>query len=179
MFAQLTRWFQPSLEKEASHRLYITLVAQARQPFFYTDLEVEDSLDGRFDMILLHLFLLSHRLKDAKSEEADLISRTVLETFISDMDRSLRELGVGDTGIARRMKKMGEALNGRLTVYADAIDSQENIKQAIKHNLFREKEVSDKTLNAFADYTNHCIAHLSEQSMDIILMGELSWPKIG
>ena len=104
--------------------IYAKIVAQARHPTFYTDYDVPDTLDGRFNMIVLHYFLLYKRLNSAGPLGAE-IGQKVFDTFRLDMDRSLRELGVGDTTVPKKMKKMMQVFYGRMEAYDRALSDQE------------------------------------------------------
>lgn len=141
------RLFAGMASKKVAYRLYSKLVEQARQPAFYTYYEVEDTLDGRFDMILLHMFLLQNRLGKDGDETAKL-RQQVQEAMIADMDRSLREMGVGDMGIGREVKKMGVAWFGRLKAYGTALEAEDvpvALSEAIRRNLYKKEEAPKAT----------------------------------
>jgi cytochrome b pre-mRNA-processing protein 3 len=95
-------------------RLYGAAVAQARNPAFYVECRVPDTLDGRFDLIVLHLCLLIRRLR-REGETGATLAQALFDTTFDDMDRSLREMGVGDLGVGRRVKAMASAFYGRAT----------------------------------------------------------------
>ncbi|WP_262691535.1 ubiquinol-cytochrome C chaperone family protein [Kordiimonas aestuarii] len=140
----LERLFPGFKSKKTAYALYGKLVGQARQPVFYTGLEVTDTLDGRFDMILLHMFLIQNRLA-TEGEATARLRRQIQEAMVADMDRSLREMGVGDMGIGREVKKMGVAWFGRLKAYAAAVeadDPQAELATAIARNLYKKEAVS-------------------------------------
>lgn len=102
-------------EKKQAQMAYLAIVAQARRPEFYERMGVPDTAEGRFELIILHLFLVTRRFGAQHP-----FSRLLIEAMISDLDRSLREMGVGDTGIGRRVKKLARALYGRLRNYEEA-----------------------------------------------------------
>ena len=87
MLSALKQIFSPSASRQRAHDAYLRIVAQARQPVFYRDWQVEDSLDGRFDMIVLHLYLVLARCEGAASEEARQFHQSLSEVFFADMDR--------------------------------------------------------------------------------------------
>ena len=176
MLAQFAKWFAPSPTKEAAHRLYIALVSQSRQPFFYSKADVADTIDGRFDMILLHLFFITQRLRAIETPEAEALNQDLVDTFVSDMDRSLREMGVGDTGIKRRVKAMGFAMNGRLTTYAESYEDAGALREAIARNIYREHDVSDATLDSTNRYAQASMDVLSTQTIENLQEGLISWP---
>jgi cytochrome b pre-mRNA-processing protein 3 len=113
----LGRFFKRDRQSERiAAALYGAIVAQARQPALYADLSVPDSVSGRFEMILLHLVLLSRRLKTA-GEEARKAGQEAFDLFCTDMDNSLREMGVGDLAVPKKMREVGEAYFGRSAAY--------------------------------------------------------------
>jgi cytochrome b pre-mRNA-processing protein 3 len=174
MLNALKLFFQPSLKHEA-HAAYVQLVEQARNPWFYENQAVPDTLDGRFDVIILHIFLLVHRLRREQSDNAALFVRAVSEVFFADMDRSLREMGVGDTGISHRIKKMVSAFYGRLQAYEQSVINPEQFRQSLQRNLYRETPVESKNLQELDDYIRRNIAHLDQQITANILKGELTF----
>ena len=102
--------------------LYGAAVAAARDPFYYQQLAVPDTLDGRFDLVGLHVFLLIRRLgaPDAGKAGAKL-AQAVFDAMFADMDINLREMGVGDLSVGRKVRAMWEALHGRSAVYQAAL----------------------------------------------------------
>ncbi len=121
--------------------LYGAIVAQARQPTFYTSFSVPDTLDGRFDMVVLHIVLVCRRLRGPGGAD-ETGSQALFDLFMRDMDRSLREMGVGDTAVPKRIKKMVAAFYGRLSAYVAALDSGDldGLASAIGRNIFPEAE---------------------------------------
>lgn len=116
--------------------LYRRLVSQARDPGFYRHAGVPDTLDGRFEMILLHIFLVLRRLKRAKGA-VDEVSQTLSEALFDDMDRSLREIGVGDLGVGKHVKRMAAAYRGRLAAYDAALAGDDAaLEAALRRNLY-------------------------------------------
>ncbi|WP_241503702.1 ubiquinol-cytochrome C chaperone family protein [Ferruginivarius sediminum] len=109
---------------------------QAREPVFYRGFHIPDTLDGRFELISLHVFLILHRLKDQR-EQTDELAQALFDTMFADMDRSLREMGAGDLGVGPRVKKMAQAFYGRIAAY-DAGLAAENgrLEEAVRRNLY-------------------------------------------
>lgn len=173
MTTLLKKWFTPA-RSAAADATYIALVAQARKPFFYTDLGVPDTLDGRFEMIVLHLFLLQHRLL-REPEHTD-FARSLSEVFFQDMDRSIRELGVADTGVSVRIKRMGKAYNGRLQVYEDGLTNPDAMRAALARNLYGTvNEGSVEQLDAMRDYIAREVATLDTVTTEDIVNGRYVW----
>lgn len=144
----LKKIFPPKNLKVDAHNTYVQLVEKSRQPFFYEECGVADTIDGRFDVIVLHIFLLSRRIKN---ENPDFV-RAVWEVFFADMDRSLREMGASDTGIGKRIKKMVQAFYGRIDSYEKTIDNIEDFKDSLKRNLYRNIAVSEEQLDKITAY---------------------------
>jgi cytochrome b pre-mRNA-processing protein 3 len=162
MFKKFFNRFQ---NKRDVYLLYSRIVEQARTPAFYQDLDVEDSLDGRFDMILLHLFLLLQRLEEEGEAEMKL-QRQLQEAFVTDMDRSLREMGVGDMSVGKQIKKMSVAWFGRAEAYRQALaadDSNELLEAALNRNVYSDDH--KKSAVKLALYVRACCEALTQQTV--------------
>lgn len=107
-------------DDEAAERLYTAIVAHARTPTFYLDYAVPDTVEGRFELIVAHVGLLVARLT-AAGEPHVRVGQRLAEAFFSDMDRNLREMGIGDLTVPKRMKKIAGAFYGRLDAYQAAL----------------------------------------------------------
>lgn len=120
------------------YELYGAAVAAARQPNFYSDLRVPDTLDGRFDMVGLHVFLVIRRLTALPPPGPD-VAQAVFDAMFSDMDFNLREMGVSDLVVGRRVKAMWEALHGRSTAYEAAMGQGDEaaLAEALARNVWR------------------------------------------
>lgn len=152
MIAFLKKFLKPDTSEFESKQRYVELVAQARAPFLFQECALPDSLDGRFEAIILHLFITEQRLPD--TTESMLLIRNLHESFFEDMDRGLREGGVGDTGIGKRVKRMAAGLYGRLQAYRDAISDPAAFKAALVRNAYAtcEPPPAESAVNALADY---------------------------
>jgi cytochrome b pre-mRNA-processing protein 3 len=118
--------------------LYGAAVAAARDPFLYTGLHVPDTLDGRFDMIGLYTFLLIQRLK-REPAPGPALAQAVFDAMFSDMDINLREMGVGDLSVGRKVRVMWEAFHGRAAAYATAMNAGDmaSLDAALERNVWR------------------------------------------
>lgn len=173
MLAQLVKIFMPAPERQRAHALYLALVMEARQEKFYAEMQVPDTLDGRFEMILLHLFLMLHRLKHLP--ETKIFRQQVMESFMEDMDRSVRELGVSDTGVGKRVKRMAAAMYGRIAAYDMTLDDPAALKVALRRNLYGTlPELRDAALDAMTAYLKERQAELEKLPVEKILEGELT-----
>ena len=151
MLKAIRQIFAAPAYQEEAHNLYIALVTQARRPEFYQQWQVPDTVDGRFDVIVLHVFLAVQALRADGSPEALEFSRTLSEIFFADMDRSLREMGSTDTGTGMRVKNMAQAFYGRVQAYSDGLRDG-TLPAALGRNLYREKPVGAAALQAVAAY---------------------------
>jgi cytochrome b pre-mRNA-processing protein 3 len=175
MLSALKTLFSPSPLREQAHDAYVLLVRQSRQPFFYKEYEVPDTVDGRFDVMALHLFMVIHRLRSETEKEAGEFIRALTEVFFADMDRSLREMGVGDTGISRRIKNMAQAFYGRLTVYEQSFTDPDKLAESLTRNLYRGTEKSPEIILAVIAYMQRTVTALSQQPAEAILSGRLNF----
>jgi cytochrome b pre-mRNA-processing protein 3 len=168
MFAQLVKWFQPGDSYSDLLPLYAQLVAQARQPGFYLHYGVADTVDGRFDMILLHL----HLLLSAHNYDVSMKKR-LMELVVADMDKSLREMGVGDMSIGKKVDKMAYAMNGRLQAYEAAGTDEAALSAALARNVYRQEEAEQAP--ALAEYALSAMRLLSEAEPENTV---LIWPPL-
>jgi cytochrome b pre-mRNA-processing protein 3 len=154
--------------------LYDTLVGQARRPAFYRDLGVPDTLDGRFDMIVLHAFMVLRRLRGAGPEGVAL-GQAVFEVMFADMDQNLRQIGVGDLGVGRRVKAMTRAFMGRVGAYDLACrEGPPAIAAALARNVFRS-EVDVPAARALAAYVAASGAMLAALDDRAVMDGALAF----
>ena len=127
------------------------IVTQAREPLFYRDLGVPDTVNGRFDLLLLHLWLVLRRLKSAEGGAA--LSQALFDHFCEDMDDNLREMGVGDLTVPKRMQAFGEAFYGRSAAYDMALtEGREAFAQALCKNILNGEKIEKASeLAAYAE----------------------------
>ncbi|MEW6256818.1 MAG: ubiquinol-cytochrome C chaperone family protein [Pseudomonadota bacterium] len=156
-------------------RLYGVIVAQARRPAFYTDFGVPDTVEGRFELLLLHTFLLCHRLK-GESSAAKSASQELFDLFLDDMDRTLREMGIGDLSVPKRMKKIGQAFYGRTAAYDAALENKNGgLAAALARNVL-EADVSDPAAARLAAYVQAAVTRLASISVPVLLSGDAVFP---
>jgi cytochrome b pre-mRNA-processing protein 3 len=159
-------------------RLYGAAVSQAREPVFYRDLGVPDSLDGRFELISLHVFLLLHRLKTEAGDSTEL-GQNVFDAMFSDMDRGLREMGSGDLGVAPRVKKMARGFYGRVSAYEAGMAPDREpgtLRAAIRRNVYGTVNApSAENVGVLRDYMLRVAEHLGRQPMDAFEQGHVDF----
>lgn len=168
--ASIARWFEGDRARDAAESIYAAVSAQARRPEPFAQLGVADSLDGRFDTLCLHMFLVVRRLSREGGRGTGL-AQGLYDSMFADMDRTLREMGVGDLGIGKRVTQMAEGLMGRIRAYGDALDAgDEQLHAAIGRNLFAGSANADpRALARVAAYLRACDASLAAQDVDSLL----------
>ncbi len=168
---------------EPALALYRAAVTTARAAPFYAVLGVPDTPDGRFDMIALHVFLALRRLKRDGRARPRALAQALTDRMFADMDRSLRELGVGDLGVGRQVKALAAAFKGRIAAYDAALDGAAragagDLAAALGRNIFRAVPDGDAATAAaaIAVYIRAADAALAAQAIDAILSGRVSFP---
>lgn len=171
MFAWLK---QRKNRHRVAEQLYQAIVSQARRPDFYRDLGVSDSLEGRYEMVVAHLVLVLERLRTDGGAHSDL-ARTLVERFVTDMDDSMRELGVGDTKVPQKVKQAAAGLVERTSLYRQGLQSgHENLARAIRagleDNLGTDQSVEARaTDRVLAAYLARSAEHLAGMSFEDML----------
>jgi cytochrome b pre-mRNA-processing protein 3 len=165
--------FRQRRSKTVAARLYASAVAQARRPALYVDFAVPDTMEGRFELYSLHVILLVRRLKDAGVEASE-TAQALVDTFTSGLDHGLREAGVGDLTVPRRMRKLGEAFLGRAMALDGALGPQpDTLEPLLYRTVFADRE---GRAGALAVYVGDCAAALAAQPLTALLEGEATWP---
>ncbi|WP_428408351.1 ubiquinol-cytochrome C chaperone family protein [Hyphococcus sp.] len=174
MFKTLFRK-DPALE--AGRALYAAAVEQARTPALYDRLGAPDTVEGRFEMVALHVWLVMRRLKG--DEGAKKVSQCLFDAMFQNMDDSLRELGVGDLQVGKKIRKLAENFYGRIGAYEAAMkdDAPEGaLAEALSRNIC-EKQMAE-TAPQFADYVRRADAHLQNQPAARIVGGIVVFPPV-
>src|SRR6266699_3613726 len=145
--------------------IYGMIVTQAREPLFYRDLGVPDTVNGRFDLLVLHLWMVLNRLKTIKG--GTVLSQALFDHFCDDMDANLRELGVGDLAVPKRMQAFGEAFYGRAAAYDLALAAgAEPLAQALCRNILNGKEIENaRRLAFYVETAVACLAGLDDAAL--------------
>ncbi|WP_458760776.1 ubiquinol-cytochrome C chaperone family protein [Afipia sp. TerB] len=154
--------------------IYGMVVAQAREPAFYDRLDVPDTVDGRFDMLLLHLWMVLRHLRTV--EDADALSQALFDRFCEDMDGNLREMGVGDLTVPKRMQAFGEAFYGRTAAYDLAFEGgEDDLAQAIGRNVLNGQKPDSARL--LAQYVVAALASLAPANAATLAGGAWHFPQ--
>ncbi len=173
-FDQFTSPRSPS--RGTIETIYGMIVTQAREPAFYQNLGVEDTVNGRFEMIVLHLWMVLRRARENSENLA--FAQTLFDHFCSDLDANLREMGVGDLAVPKRMQKFGEAFYGRSAAYDRAMADEDDPRGAMTKTLCRN------VLNGFGmdkaklleGYVEETLAKLGRVDAAALRSGRFSFP---
>ncbi len=162
--------------ERTGYQLYGAAVAAARAPYFYASLGVPDTLDGRFDLVGLHVFLLIRRLQ-ALPPPGPALAQAVFDAMFNDMDLNLREMGVGDLSVGRRVRAMWEAFHGRSEAYRTALEAGDSnaLAAALARNIWRRADgepAGDAGIVALGRIVQAQDRHLAGQGIEGFVRGE-------
>lgn len=170
----LSRLFGSRRSHEVPQQLYGSVVAQARQPAFFTRFGFEDSVTGRFDVLALHIYLFSRRLVRHDDSTAESLNQEVFDYFTADIDRALRELGVGDTSVPKRKKKLIRTFYALVEEFSQPLD--DNDPEILRQRIASRFPDSDTGL--LADYVARAATDLDACPFDEILKGRITFPAV-
>ncbi|MBL4740436.1 MAG: hypothetical protein JKY12_05545 [Sneathiella sp.] len=173
----LKKLFGFGSNRKAAEALYAEIVHQSRQPVFYLEAEVPDTVDGRFEMISMHAFLLMRRFKLDESNMGAL-SQDVFDLMFADMDQSLREIGVGDLAVGKRVKEMAKVFYGRVVAYETALEGgDEALEVALERNHYGtlEKAPKKESVTKLAEYIRKNDSFLMQLKSADLKRGQLQF----
>ena len=153
-----------------SKTIYNLIIKQSRLKKFYTNLGVPDTVDGRFELIILHFFIIDNAL-DKKAKENEEIYKEILEIMYKDFDMSLREMGVGDLSVGKKIYHMTEAFSGRVFAYRKFKENinKEKMKETIRKNIYGTlKEVDSTFINYMLLYIQDSLKFINNSSLNNI-----------
>ena len=184
--------FRRNPHSRSIHALYGMIVAQARTPAFYTGYGVPDTVQGRFDLIVLHLVLVLARLgrdheprprpgrhaepgRGRSPERA--LGQGLFDAFCRDLDANLREMGVGNLAVPREMRRFGEAFYGRQAAYGEALAAADDreLEKALARNIFEAAGIDDRAAR-LARYARAAAKLLDTVEEDALVAGQLVFP---
>ena len=161
--------------REAADIAYRRVVEQARQPVFFSDYGVPDTLDGRFELICLHAFLYLHRLK-AHRPQSSAFCQSFFDRMFADFDRSLREMGVGDLSVGKHVKRMARAFYGRILSYEAGLAGDDSVlAAALARNVFGTACAPQPAADRMAVHVRCAVRALRSQSVSDLLAGDISF----
>lgn len=166
--------FRRPSEEAAADSLYRTIVRQARQPSFYVACGVEDTPDGRWDLIAAHAALVLRRLRRQSAQTSEL-AQALFDLMFADMDQNLREMGVGDLAVGKRIKAMAKAFYGRLAAYDQGLTERdgEALRAALRRNLYRKMDPTDSQVAMIEAYLRREADRLDAEPVGTLLSGRL------
>ena len=176
--------FRRSVHDNNIYALYGMIVAQVRLGVFYTAYGIPDTVQGRFELLVLHLVLVLRRLgrepqtaKAAGWVRRELLGQLLFDAFCRDLDANLREMGVGDMGVPRRMRRFGEEFYGRQAAYHAALDGSDPpvLENALARNIF-ELESGEARVSRLANYARASVAQLEDAKLNMLVSGERIFP---
>jgi cytochrome b pre-mRNA-processing protein 3 len=197
----LGRLLKPRRTVQSGRRLYEAAVAQAREPALYLPpgqggLGAPDTVEGRFELYTLHVVLLLHRLKpkggDPRAREAADLAQTLFDAYLQGLDDSLRELGVGDLSVGKKMRKLGEAFYGRAKSYDEALGrlpDRQPLAAVIARTVLAGSDADESPpaespaaeartrADSLVAYAAAAVGVLESVPLDALLDGRAQWPQ--
>jgi cytochrome b pre-mRNA-processing protein 3 len=172
-------WFRRGSQARTIATLYGAVVAQARSLSFYADYGVPDTVEGRFDLLVLHLVLVLCRLgrqAEATAGPGQKLGQELFDAFCRDLDANLREMGTGDLAVPKKMQAFAGAFYGRQAAYLAALDSAEPqaFEKALQRNIFAAG--NDAGAAQLAAYARAALRRLDAQDDGALMRGEVVFP---
>tara|TARA_B100002052_G_C15803055_1_gene562107 strand:- start:403 stop:939 length:537 start_codon:yes stop_codon:yes gene_type:complete len=172
----INRFFSKTRQDKLASNVFKIIVDQSREKYFYTNLGVPDTLEGRFELIVLHTFLVVRCLKNNKTMKK--FGRDIMTVLFDDFDLSLRELGVGDMGIGKKIKVMADSFYGRCKAYEEGLNSgDKEIEEAIIRNIYRG-EIDRKLALILVNYLKNEAKRIENLSFDDIYLGKFNFREV-
>ena len=159
------------INKILIEKIYTNIVKTSRNKIFFLDLKVDDTVEGRFDIIILHSFIIFYffiNLDDKKSK----LPQLLFDHMFADFDSSLREMGFGDIAVNKRMKQFIKAFYGRISNYSKGLDQckklndDDVLKQTIIKNIYKDANSEIKCINFWTEYIVNNIEYISNKTLD-------------
>ena len=176
------RWFRRAKAQQRGnanlvHSLFGRIAEQARRPELYTTLGVADTVMGRFEMLALHVHLFQHRARNG-SAALQAMAQDVVDALFRELDDSLRQIGIGDVAMPKRMKRLARMVYGRWEAYGAALDAgdRQALAEAFARNVYVEGGVAARAPE-LADYALRARRSLADQSDETFLMGRIEFPE--
>jgi len=170
-----TNFFKKPSSQEVPQQIYGSLMTRARAEFLYLNFGVPDTVMGRFDMLAMHVYFVARRLRAESGENFETLNQDVFDLFVADVERALRELGIGDTTVPKRKKKMVRSFYGQIEDFDDHISARnvEKLAGAVKKRYLGEAESGDS--EALAAYMLKTEENLASQSTSDLLKGKIKF----
>jgi cytochrome b pre-mRNA-processing protein 3 len=166
--------FSPKPEKRTAQALHRKLVEAARQPALYGDEGVPDTIEGRFELVVLHTALIVLVLQKSEDPQARAVSQALFDTMFDDFDAAMRELGVGDSAVGKKIRFMAEGFYGRAKALEEALEADDDSRALIEvlaRNTLSE-ETPDSRAERLSLYVNAAYDSLQSQGAAALIAGE-------
>lgn len=163
-------------DRDVAQQIYGAVVAQSRQPAFYLRYGIEDTVTGRFDILCLHVFLLSNRLAGEGDPAARALGQEVFDRFTDDVDRALREIGIGDVSVPKRKKRLIRGFYGQVDDFAAPLDAGDATGLAAKADARFFGSAGDARADLLAHYMLKARDRLKAMPLAEIAAARIEWP---
>ena len=173
------RLFNRSRFSERAHLLYDAVVGQARTPALFRCHAIPDTLDGRFEFLVLHVLLVMRRLRSSGAEGDD-AAQELFDLVFADLDRALRETGVGDLKVGSRVRRMAQAYFGRARALDDALATAvpDTLNKVLERNVYGTVSVEPETVSRLACYVRRQVAHLDGMDNHRVVTGHIDFAHV-
>ena len=172
----MLRWLKArSLLRAKAGEIYGVIVTQARLPDFYAGLGIPDTPVGRYETVVVHLFLVLERLRAAPPEALEL-SLAVIEAFVADMDDYVRQYGSSDVGTAKKVRRAAAGFYERAAEYRAGLEEPRRLEQTLGEHLIGDAADSQRSV-ALARYMERAAALLAKQDNAALLQGQIEFPR--
>ncbi|MEM6913134.1 MAG: ubiquinol-cytochrome C chaperone family protein [Pseudomonadota bacterium] len=161
-------------QRRRAHALYVAIADASRREVFYRDLDVPDTPEGRYDVLSIHAILLMRRLRGGGASAVD-FAQLVFDVMFRDIDDSLREMGVGDMRVGKKVRSYAEAFYGRAKAYEDGLDGEGDLTDAVARNVYGDDQAPYAL--ALADYMRTADQGLAGQDTDDIMAARIELPE--
>jgi cytochrome b pre-mRNA-processing protein 3 len=171
----LERLFRQRPARAAGRTLYAAVVEQSRIPALYAELRAPDTVEGRFEVYTLHVVLLLDRLRGQGPQAAE-TSQALFDTYVEALDDALREMGVGDLSVGKKMRKLGEAFYGRVKNYEAAFEALPDagaLEALLGRTVYAGVEAPP--VERLAAYVQAQRVALAGQALESLIAGQAAW----
>jgi cytochrome b pre-mRNA-processing protein 3 len=175
----ILRYFGFKKYDTSVYTLYNTIVTQSRNEEFYTKYGVTDSINGRFDLITLHMFIILRRLRKIE-KTGERLSQDLFDVMFADMDKNMREMGVGDLSVGKNVKSLAIAFYGRLKAYDNGLECLNGgLDEALQRNLYFDMEPTNSQIKTINSYLRQLVVISDKWNYRDIQTTNISFGSIG
>lgn len=167
-----------ALEQKYAENLYQRIVQQSRIKIFYTDFSIPDTIDGRYEVLVLHSWLFLKRLRtiNQPSGLVQRVSQNIFDSLVRDFDISLRQIGLGDKKLATQVRFMVKGVYGRFHTYDQSFHHEDMLQQSLKRNILGLATVTVDQIIHLARYVLKMDTYLKDIEDQSFLQSDFMWP---